>query len=136
MKGVFVIIDGLGDLPHPLLKGKTPLEDAKTPNLDFFSSKGKLGNMYPINKNVVPESDAAVLSILGNNLFGSFRGYLEALGGGVKITAGDLSLRTNFATVDNLKDKRIIDRRAGRTLTTKEAGLLAESINKQIKLPC
>ena len=126
MQGILVIIDGLGDLPCKELQGKTPLEAAKKPNLDYLAFKGKLGYMYPIKEKVVPESDTATLSVLGNNINGSYRGYLEALGIGLELEKGDLALRTNFATIDNLKNKKIIDRRVGRTLTTKEASLLAD----------
>ena len=42
MKGIFVIIDGMGDLPHSLLNGKTPLEAAHTPNMDFFTEPSGL----------------------------------------------------------------------------------------------
>jgi len=136
MKGILVILDGIGDLPHKLLDGKTPLEAAETPNLDYLASKGELGEMYPINENKVPESDSAIVSILGNNYLESSRGQLEARGAGIKLERGDLAMRANFGTIDNLKSKKVIDRRAGRTLTTKEADILAAAINKQVKLPC
>jgi len=31
---IYVLLDGVGDLPHPDLDGKTPLEAANTPTLD------------------------------------------------------------------------------------------------------
>ncbi|MEK6820368.1 MAG: hypothetical protein AABX71_01535, partial [Nanoarchaeota archaeon] len=73
-------------------------------------------------------------SIFGNDLISSTRGQLEATGSGIKLTRGDLALRVNFATVDSLKEGNIIDRRAGRTLTTSEAEILAKALNR-IKLP-
>ncbi|MFH1325617.1 MAG: alkaline phosphatase family protein [archaeon] len=133
MKGILVIMDGLGDLPHRQLEGMTPLEAAQTPNLDFLANRGELGYMYPVKPGFVPESDEAVVSIFGNELIKSTRGQLEARGTDLKITRGDLVLRTNFATVDS--HKNIADRRAGRTLTTAEAENLAKEINK-IKMPC
>jgi len=135
MKGILVIIDGVGDLPNKQLDGKTPLEAANTPNLDFLAARGELGYMYPVKPGFIPESDEAVVSIFGNDLTSSSRGQLEARGAGIKLTRGDLALRVNFATIDNLKSGNIKDRRAGRTLTTEEAKSLARSLNK-IKLPC
>jgi len=135
MKKILIIIDGLGDRGIKQFNGQTPLEEADTPNLDALTKEGKLGLMYPISENYAPESHTAVLSILGNDLLNSARGVFEALGAGIKLNRGDLALRANFATVDNLKNRRMIDRRAGRTLSTKEAKQLAKSINKQIKLP-
>ncbi|PIN77381.1 phosphoglycerate mutase [Candidatus Woesearchaeota archaeon CG10_big_fil_rev_8_21_14_0_10_34_12] len=135
MDGIFVILDGLGDMPCKELNGMTPLEAAETPNLDWLAENGKQGLVYPVNKDYVPESDTAVVSLLGNDPFISSRGVFEAIGSGIEIKRGDLCLRTNFATISGLPGK-IIDRRAGRTLTQKEAEILASEINKQVKLPC
>tara|TARA_B100000315_G_scaffold49736_1_gene44332 strand:+ start:7957 stop:9195 length:1239 start_codon:yes stop_codon:yes gene_type:complete len=135
MKGILVILDGIGDLPNKQLDNKTPLEAANTPNLDFLAARGELGFMYPVNPGFIPESDEAIVSIFGNDLIASTRGQLEARGTDIKLTRGDLAFRTNFATIDSVEKGNIIDRRAGRTLTTKEAEILAKAINK-IKLPC
>lgn len=136
MKGVLVIIDGLGDLPSSQLGDKTPLEAAHTPNLNFLAARGELGYMYSVRPAFVPESDEAVVSIFGNDLVSSTRGQLEAIGSDVKLMRGDLALRANFATIDSYKNKNILDRRVGRTLTTSEAGALAKDLNNKIKLPC
>ncbi len=135
MKGILVILDGIGDLDCKQLGGKTPLEAAKTPNLDFFASHAKLGYLYPINEKIVPGSDNAVISILGNNFSLSSRGQFEAIGAGFKLQRGDLALRTNFNTINNLDEGKVIDRRAGRTLTTKEAIILGKSIKKLARIP-
>jgi len=126
-------LDGIGDLPNKQLGDKTPLEVANTPNLDFLASRGELGYMHSVNPNFIPESDEAIVSIFGNDLIASTRGQLEARGTDIKLTRGDLAFRTNFATIDSIKEGNILDRRAGRTLTTKEAEILAKSLNK-IKL--
>jgi len=130
MKGVFVILDGIGDLPNNMLDGKTPLEIANTPNLDFLAARGELGYMYPVKPGFVPASDEAIVSIFGNDLISSTRGQLEARGAGLKLIRGDLSFRANFATIDSLEKGNIIDRRAGRTLTTDEAEELATALNR------
>ncbi len=135
MKGVLVIIDGMGDLPCSQLGNKTPLEAANMPNLNFLAARGEMGYMYPVKPGFVPESDEATVSLFGNELIASTRGQLEAIGAGIKLVRGDLALRANFATADGLKNGHIIDRRAGRTLTTGEANALAKELNK-IKLPC
>lgn len=134
MKGILVIVDGMGDLPHKLLGNKTPLEAANMPNLDFLATRGEMGFMYPVKPGFVPGSDEAIVSIFGNELMSSTRGQLEARGAGLDLTRGDLALRVNFATIDSLKARNIIDRRAGRTLTTEEAEQLSKSLN-QIKMP-
>ena len=135
MKGILVILDGLGDLPNRQLGEKTPLEVADMPNLDFLVNRGELGYMYSVKPNFIPETHEAITSIFGNELISSTRGQLEVAGTDLKLTRGDLALRTNFATIDSLKDKNVLDRRAGRTLTASEAEDFAKAVNK-IKLPC
>ncbi len=134
MKLIYVVIDGMGDLPIRELGDRTPLEFAETPNMDFLASKGKLGLMYTVKKGVAPESDVAVISILGYDPYKYHvgRGPLEAYGAGLNMEDGDLALRCNFATLG--RDRRIIDRRAGRDLTTGEASELAEAVNRLVKL--
>lgn len=134
MKGVLVVLDGLGDLPNKTLDNQTPLEAAETPNLDFLANRGELGYLYPVKPGFIPDTDDAIVSMFGNNFTESTRGQLEARGADIKPTRGDLALRVNFATIDYLEEGNIIDRRAGRTLTTKEANVLSKALN-QIKLP-
>lgn len=134
MKLLYVVIDGMGDLPIEELGGRTPLEAAETPNMDALARKGKLGLMYSVGKGIAPESDVAVISILGYDPFeyGTGRGPLEAFGSGLTVRDGDLALRCNFATVG--RDGKILDRRAGRDLTSEEAERLAEAVNRDVRL--
>jgi len=129
-----VVIDGMGDLPIEELGKRTPLEAAETPNMDFLAEKGKTGLMYTVRKGVAPESDVAVISILGYDPFeySPGRGILEAVGAHLTLKDGDLALRCNFATLGN--GNRIIDRRAGRNLATEEATELSKAANENVKL--
>ena len=135
MKGVFIVLDGAGDGPCSALGGKTPLEAAVTPNLDAIARESKLDYCFTVREGVVPESDNGILNLLGYDPELIGRGTLEAMGLGIKLKNGDLAFRCNFATIDDLENREILDRRAGRTLTTKEARILAEAINKGVKLP-
>ena len=134
MKLIYVAVDGVGDIPSKQLDNKTPLEVAETPNMDALAAKGKTGLMYTVGKGIAPESDAAVISLLGYDPFkySTGRGVIEAVGAGLDMKDGDLALRCNFATLG--EGKALVDRRAGRSLTTPEAIELAEATNKQIKL--
>jgi len=124
----------MGDLPIKSLGNKTPLEAAETPNMDALATNGKIGLMYSVKKGVAPESDVAVISLLGYDPFkySTGRGVIEAAGVGLKMKDGDLALRCNFATLG--QGKNIIDRRVARTLTNEEAIELSEAANKQVKL--
>jgi len=133
-KILYIVLDGLGDRPCPELNGKTPLESAVTPNLDKLASSGKLGLVDTVGRGIAPESDVAVISILGYDphRYYTGRGPLESYAVGLEVNDGDLAHRANFATMG--KEKTIIDRRVGRNLTTGEAGQLAEAINSEVKL--
>ncbi|MEM2110485.1 MAG: alkaline phosphatase family protein [Candidatus Bathyarchaeia archaeon] len=134
MKLIYVVIDGMGDLPTEELGRQTPLEFAETPHMDYLASKGKLGLMYTVDKGIAPESDVAVISILGYDPYKYHvgRGPLEVYGAGLEMRNGDLALRCNFATLG--QGRKIVDRRVGRNLTTAEAAELAKAINREVKL--
>jgi len=104
----------MGDLPIPELGNKTPLEAAKTPNMDRLAKNGQTGLMYVLGKGRRPNSDEAHLVLFGYDLKKDYpgRGPIEAAGVGIKLQKGDIAIRANLATVD--KDLHVIDRRAGR----------------------
>lgn len=133
-KIIYVVLDGLGDRPHPDLRNQTPLAAADTPNLDMLAKKGQTGLMIPVGKDIAPESDIAVISILGYDAekYYTGRGPLEAYAEGLTISDGDLAYRVNFATQG--KERDILDRRVGRNLTTEEASGLCNEINSKLKL--
>ena len=134
-KILYIILDGLGDLPLEELKEETPLESAKTPFMDSLAQAGCQGILYPVNKGIAPESDIAVISLLGYDAHEVYtgRGPLESFAEGIEVEEGDLALRVNFATIDASTNK-ILDRRVGRSLTTEEATALSKEINEKVKL--
>lgn len=115
---LFIILDGLAE------SGKSPLQLAEKPNLDFLTEKGSCGE---IDNEVegLDFSESAVFHLLGYKEFPG-RGYVEALGAGLEPKENDICFRCNFATVDPVG--RVLDRRAGRD----ETGLdeLAKELNK------
>ncbi len=124
MKILIILCDGMGDR---LTNGKTPLEAAKTPNMDKIARKGINGIMDTVKTGIRPGSDTAHLALFGYDPFEYYtgRGPFEAVGAGLKLRQGDIAIRCNFGTIKNGK---VIDRRAGRD----ESGLdeLTEEINK------
>jgi 2,3-bisphosphoglycerate-independent phosphoglycerate mutase len=134
-KILYIVLDGLGDLPLKELSNKTPLEAALTPNLDRLAQKGKTGIVYPVAKGIAPESDIAVISLLGYDAHKYYtgRGPLESFAEGLAVNDGDVAFRVNFATVAD-DGKTIKDRRVGRNLTTEEATNLAKEINSKVTL--
>ena len=133
-KIIYVVLDGLGDRPCTEFGGKTPLEAAEKPNMNSLLKKAKTGVVYTVGKGIAPESDVAVISILGYDAHKYYtgRGPLESYAEGLEVNDGDLAFRVNFATLG--KDNKILDRRVGRNLTTDEATALAKDINEKVKL--
>jgi len=127
-KILLIIIDGLGDEPIPFLSNKTPLEAAKTPNLDFLARNGICGLVLPwLEKGKLPTSEDTHLALFGFDpkKENPGRGVLEVLGIGMEILPGNVCLRGNFATVN--ENGIIIDRRAGRIENTES---LISALNK------
>jgi 2,3-bisphosphoglycerate-independent phosphoglycerate mutase len=131
---IYVLLDGVGDLPHPDLDGKTPLEAANTPTLDKIASNGVIGEVISVGKGIAPESDIAVFNMLGykfNHAEYAGRGVIEAIGIGIDFKDGDLALRGNFSTLN--EEDVIIDRRAGRQIEKEDADGIAREIETKIK---
>ena len=131
---VYVLLDGVGDLPHPNLVGKTPLDAASTPNLDRLAKNGTMGQVITVGKGIAPESDIAVFNMLGYKFKHddyAGRGVVEAIGIGIDFKDGDLALRGNFATLNH--DGVIIDRRAGRKIEKQDTEAVSNEIEEKIK---
>jgi 2,3-bisphosphoglycerate-independent phosphoglycerate mutase len=134
-KIIYIVLDGLGDEPVAELGDKTPLEAAVTVNMDRLAQKGRTGLVHTFSPGIAPESDIAVISLLGYdpNKYYTGRGPLEAFSEGLTVNEGNLALRANFATVES-DGKSIKDRRVARSLTTEEATFLAKEINAKVAL--
>src|SRR5437899_12073819 len=93
---------------------KTPLEYANTPNMDRLAKGGLVGQLDPISPGIRAGSDVANLALLGYDpaKYYTGRGALEAMAAGIKLRAGDVAFRCNFATCDD--DFRVDARRTVR----------------------
>ena len=133
-KIIFLVMDGLGGLPHPDT-GKTELESARRPNLDKLAKNGICGMSTTVSAGITPGSAPGHLAIFGYNpldpKYQIGRGVLEALGIGFDLKDGDLAIRGNFCTID--KAGLITDRRAGRIPTEKCAELCTKLSKIKVK---
>ncbi len=126
VKLLYLVLDGAAGTAGR----DTALLTAHKPGLDHIAEIGACGMTYTIARGVAPESDAAVLSILGYDphRYYTGRGPIEAAGAGIILREGEVAFRANFATIEP-ETLRIIDRRVGRSLTTEESRELASALD-------
>jgi 2,3-bisphosphoglycerate-independent phosphoglycerate mutase len=130
MKYIVILGDGMADEPLAHLGGKTPLEYAKTPNMDRMAKNGACGMLRTIPDNFEAGSDIANMSILGYDpqKYYTGRGPLEALSMGIDLNTDDVAYRCNLVTVHN---KAMVDFSAGHISSSESAALLA-SLGEEI----
>jgi 2,3-bisphosphoglycerate-independent phosphoglycerate mutase len=132
MKYVVLLGDGMADCPVSALGGKTPLEAANKPNMDFLARNGDMGLVKTIPDGMPPGSDVANLSVFGYEpgVYYTGRSPFEAASMGISMTDTDIALRCNLVTLspeDSYEEKSMVDYSSGE-ITTKEAHRLIETI--------
>ena len=133
MKYAIVIPDGAADVPLGELGGKTPLETAATPNMDWIASHGKCGTVRNIPKGMPAGSDVAILSVFGYDPRECYTGRapLEAAAQGLDIAPDETVFRCNLVTI---VEGVMEDHSAGH-LTTEEGAALIGELNRVLAGP-
>ncbi len=123
MKYVFLVPDGAADDPLPELDGKTPLEAARTPNLDGLAALGKVGSVLTVPRGMYPGSDVANMSLLGYDpeKYYTGRGPLEAAALQVPMEARDALYRASLVTTDG---ETLLDYSSGHVSTEEAVELI------------
>ncbi len=103
MKIVVLLGDGMADYPIGDLGGKTPLDYARTPNMDKLAGTGILGMVRTVPSGMSPGSDTANLAIFGYDpaRYYTGRAPLEALNMNIQMGPNDVAFRCNTITVDD-----------------------------------
>lgn len=130
MKYIIILGDGMSDEPLENYGGKTPLQMAKKPHIDWLAKHGKSGLFTTVPKTMHPGSEIANMAVLGYDVEKVFegRGVLEAASMGVVIQPGDLALRCNLLTIENEKIKN----HSGGHISTNEAAELIHFLNEKL----
>lgn len=136
MKYIVFLGDGMADYPCEDLNGKTPLELAKKPNMDYFAQHGVCGTAKTVPDGMKPGSDTANLSVMGYapEIYYTGRSPLEAVSVGVPLDDTDITFRANLVTLsdeENYADKTMIDYSSDE-ITTPEATTLINDLAKEL----
>jgi 2,3-bisphosphoglycerate-independent phosphoglycerate mutase len=129
MKYIILVGDGMADYPLAELGGRTPLEAAETPAMDYLASRGQLHTLKTVPDGLPPGSDVANLSLLGYNPKSYYTGRapLEAASLHVSLNEQDIAYRCNLVTLAFGKDDQatMVDYSAGHITTAEAAALIA-----------
>ena len=133
MKYCIVVPDGAADYPVARLDGKTPLEAARTPNMDRAASEGLLGVANHVPVRMAPGSDVAMMSVMGYDPaeYYTGRGPLEAADLDIELKPRDWAIRCNLVTA---ADDTLADFTAGH-ISTEEAAVLIQALNDSLGTP-
>lgn len=130
MKYIVILGDGMADEPIAELGGKTPLQAAHTPCMDWLAQNSRLGLLHTVPQGYAPGSEVAHLALLGYNLDKVFegRGTLEAASMGVSVEADEMAMRCNIICIE---DDKIKNHSAGH-ISDEEAKELIEYLNENL----
>lgn len=130
MKYLILLADGMADRPLAELGGLTPMAAARKPNINALAVGGICGLCRTVPPGMTPGSEVANMAILGYppQEFLRGRSALEALGAGIDLADGDMTLRANLVTLSDGADfggRRLLDYSAGDIAEEDAAGLFA-----------
>lgn len=136
MKYIVILGDGMADYAVKEFGGRTVLDVAKKPNMDYMSEHGELGLVRTVLDGMKPGSDVANLSVMGYDTTKCYSGRspLEAASIGVDLKDTDVTFRTNLVTLSGdepYENKTMLDYSAGE-ISTEEARELIESVEKEL----
>ncbi len=136
MKHLVLLLDGMADYPVPELMGKTPMECAHKPNIDFLAKNGEVGLCKTVADGLKPGSDVANLSVLGYDPAVCYTGRspLEAASIGIDLKPTDVAMRCNLVTLSDEDDytaKTMVDYCAD-DISTAEADEIIKFIQQNL----
>jgi 2,3-bisphosphoglycerate-independent phosphoglycerate mutase len=105
MKFAIVIPDGCADEAQAALGGRSPLQAAKTPNMDRVARMGMVGRTNNVPASLTPASDVATLSLFGYDPLEVYTGRapLETAAMGIALGPNDWAIRCNLVRVEDGK---------------------------------
>jgi 2,3-bisphosphoglycerate-independent phosphoglycerate mutase len=130
LKYIILQGDGMADYPLEVLGGKTPLEAARTPNMDWLAVHGVFGIAHVIPEGFAPGSDVGNMSIMGYDpaVYHTGRSPLEAASMGVSLGPKDVAFRCNLVTLGGSSDDAFMEDFTSDHISTEEAAEIIRDI--------
>lgn len=130
MKYLIILGDGMADEPIAELEGKTPLQYANTPTLDYMAKRSRMGLLKTVPKEFHPGSEVANMSVLGYDLSKTYegRGSLEAASMGIPVEEGEMAMRCNLICIED----GIIKNHSAGHISNEEATELINYLNQKL----
>ena len=124
----------MADDPIQALGGKTPLQAASTPQMDWLASHGALGLAHTIPEGFPPGSDVGNMSILGYDPahYHTGRSPLEAASMGVSLGPQDIAFRCNLVTLREVGDDSIMEDFTAGHISSGEAAEIVGDLNRHL----
>jgi 2,3-bisphosphoglycerate-independent phosphoglycerate mutase len=134
MKYIILQGDGMADYPLEILGGKTPLEAAKTPNMDWLAAHGVFGIAHVIPEGFPPGSDVGNMSIMGYDpvVYHTGRSPLEAASMGVQLGPNDIAFRCNLVTIRGESSDAVMEDFTSGHISTEEAADIIRELDRQL----
>lgn len=134
MKHIILQGDGMADYPLEKYGGRTPLEIAATPNMDWLASHGVLGLAHTIPDGFPPGSDVGNMSILGYDpaLYHTGRAPLEAASLGVALAPADVAFRCNFVTLGKKTNGVVMEDFTAGHISSAEAAEIMRDLSREL----
>ena len=134
MKSIVLLGDGMADEPLDELDGKTVLQHAITPNMDYIASHGESGLVHTVPKGFHPGSDVANLSVFGYDPSSCYSGRspLEAASMGVHLGPEDVAFRLNLVTLTANYGKLYMDDFSADHISTAEAKEIITTLQAEL----
>ncbi len=125
MKYCILIMDGASGWPLPQYSGRTSLEVARTPYLDYLAREAEVGLAHTVPPGMEPDSACACMSILGFDpqVYYKGRSIIEAQSLGIPILPDEVVFRLNLVSISG---GRMESYSAGHISTSEACSLISD----------
>ena len=134
MKYLIIIANGLTDNPIAEKNNLTPLQIAKTPNLNRLAFEGSCGSTTTVPSELPPGNDISFLSLLGYDpiKFKAGAAFFDILSAGISLEAGEIPLCCDFVSLQSSHNDMVMKDYTSGQISKKDSENLLKALQEQI----